>query len=139
MALLVVPSAVLKTQLDYLTATGGDLNGAKLGLFSNNIVPTQDTVIGDLTPCTFPGYALSAAITWGAADIDDSGSAVTLGGLVTFVSSTITTPETVYGAFLQNSGGTVLLAAFRFDTPIAIFRALQAIAIVPSWTHSNPS
>lgn len=63
-----------KEQLEALIAEGGALDGAVMMLFKNNVTPNDETVMADLTPADFTGYAVSDPLEWGTPYIDgDSG------------------------------------------------------------------
>ncbi len=99
---------------------------AKIGLIKAAIAPSVSTILADLTPANFDGYALGAAVTWTAAFL--------VGGLFTSVRSGNThyqpsgsvTPNTIYGAYLVNNAGTDLLGVEIFDNPIPLSGAADA-------------
>lgn len=115
-------------------ADAGRFNGAKMILFKNDLTPGQATELADLTVPEFTGYAMSAAIVWGAAFTNDLGNAQVVGGTIQF---TVTTPfataETIFGYGVVNAAGDGLLWCERFATPIDISAAGQAIPVVPSY------
>lgn len=125
---------VVKTGLRaYLADTQHDQ--LLLRLFSNNVAITPDTVVTDLTPAAFPGYA--------DFDIMPSMSGVTIDGLgraqesappVVFVRTAGAGSETEYGwALVRKVGATeTLIAADTFSTPRTIDTAGQNIAITAS-------
>lgn len=99
--------------LDRLVAA--DAGAWRLGLYTNNHVPTQADTPADYTPPTFSGYAMQAIAGWNAA--------AWFGGTDVHVvatayntwqpSSSSGLPQTVYGVYLTD-GGTDLLAAEKF-------------------------
>jgi len=111
----------------------GKLNGAKMGLYKTQIVPSRDTTLSDLTPCDFAGYALSAAITWDVPFLDVNDVATVLGSMVSFVAGSTPplNPQSVYGYYIVDAAGTDLLALEAFDAPRGISAPGNTIAIVP--------
>lgn len=106
------------------------LDGAKLGLFRNHPTLSINSVLADLTPAAFSGYA-ELAITWDATTVvDPEGFRVLRGVTATpFQSTGPITPDLVNGYFIENAGATVLYAAAFFDTPINITAPAQIIQI----------
>ena len=138
--MLVQPIASLKSQLDALIAEDGHLDAATVHLFTNNIVPDVDTVVGDLTQASFTGYAASSAIEWGAVYNVDGGKAVQ-GDRKQFTASADVDPQVaVYGYYLMSGDVTpVYLGAERFDTPVYIRNSGDAVGVVPSFSVKNQS
>lgn len=119
--------------LNELVAAGNYYNGAKLMLFQNNISLGPTMVLADLTAADFTGYALSSAVTWGAAFLAPGNVPTVAGDLKLFVAaSPFTTANTVYGWALVDGAGTTLILARKFDTPISIAAALQAVSVLPA-------
>jgi hypothetical protein len=87
--------------------------GAKLHLFSNNLVPTENNLLADFTSCVFSGYA-PQTVTWSAAFLDGAGNATSSGGELLFA-DTGATPDVCYGFFLTDAANAVLLAAGSID------------------------
>lgn len=142
---LVAPVDELRAQLDRLTAVApgapdaGRLNGSKMILFKNDVHPTKDSVLGDFTPATFPGYATSAAIVWGAAFEAEDGSAQIVGPTVQFLSDDLPDPvETVYGYCVVNGDADELIFAERFAAPIQVDHEGQPINVVPVYALPRP-
>lgn len=103
----------LKRLLNY-SATGNLV----LRLFSNNKTPTAADVVGDYTECTGSGYSAitltGASWTIGTVDGHEEADYAEQ----TF---TITGALTVYGAYLTNTAGTVLIGAERFSDAPHVF------------------
>jgi hypothetical protein len=130
MALQVVPLSEQLLILAALKAAAAPLDGAKLHLYSNNIAPTPGMVIGALTECTFLG-SVAQSVVWGTPHIDPQGNAVMDAGSLTFVAgSPIGASETVYGAYITDTAGAVLLAACKFDAPISMNAPGQGLVVV---------
>jgi hypothetical protein len=116
---------------------GGLLEGAKLKLYKEPIEPTKATVIADLTPADFTGYAASAAITWGTPLTDTDGTAFVPGGMIEFAASGSTVANTIYGAYLTDGAGTILLGVFRFDTPVSVGAVGQGVLVPLLYRYSG--
>jgi len=89
-------------------------NNYRLGLFKNNITPTSETVIGDITPCDFGGYAGLQTITdWSPGSVTyDSPRAVAEHGPITFTNDGGST-NTVYGYYVVDGAGALAWAEAR--------------------------
>jgi hypothetical protein len=92
------------------TSPAGD---RKLKLFSNNLVPTKTTVLGDLTEVTTAGYSdiTLTGSNWTISNID--GDNVAQYPIQTF---NITSSVNVYGYYITNYTGTDLIWVERFAT-----------------------
>lgn len=101
--------------IDILTAMIGAVpySTAKLHLFSNNIVPTANSVIADFTPPVYSGYA-PKAVTWSTPFIDTNQVAVSSSGELLYAQAGVV-GDVVYGAYLTDTAGTGLLAAGVID------------------------
>ena len=85
----------------------------QLKLYTNNITPTVNTVVGDLTECAdggYSAYALTPASWTVAWDTDHSGATFTVDNTITFAAS-----ASIYGAYLTNADGTVLMGIADFS------------------------
>lgn len=129
----VTPNLARLLALNELVDTGNLYDGAKVHLFTNNITPSEATVLADLTEATFPGYTTGgvAITTWGAAYLDVDGNAIVDGNEVQFQPSDDTTPETAYGWYLTDGGGTDLLAVGIFVPPIPLPDEFHAARVSP--------
>lgn len=133
------PDSELRAILNRLTAVApgsadaGRFNGAKVGLYKNDFTPGRSTVLGDVTPATYTGYAKSAAIVFNAAFTNSDGAAEVLGDLKQFLCSADGTAEIIYGYYIENSAGTGLLWAERFAVPVTIDTAGDNVAVLPRY------
>lgn len=103
-------------------------------LFSNNHTFGAATVLGDLTECTFTGYA-AAAPTWTTPALSGS-TAQTLpspAGVPFTYSGGSTT--TVYGFYLTDSGGTVLYGGTTFSSPVTLSTIITSLTVYPTYTQ----
>lgn len=114
-------------------ADAGRFNGAKIALFTDDIVPSRATVLADLTQPTYTGYAISAAIVFGLAFTNDNGAAEVLGDGKQFPCTADGASQTVHGYMCLNAAGTGVLWAERFDTPQTIATAGQNIFVLPRY------
>lgn len=113
MAQLKDPMAAMIAKLTALLA--GPYVGAKLVLYSNNVTITETTVLGDFTPCTFPGYSDQTLSGWSTPTDDGSHHAASTPSPASFTPSGSASGN-IYGAFIADSGGTHLLDAGQFDS-----------------------
>lgn len=109
MALLVPDTGeveMLKRILNF-SATGD----VKLHLYANNYTPVEGSAIANFTECTAAGYAAKtlAGASWSIATTSGTSEASYAEQTFTF-----TAAQTVYGYFVTNSAGTVLLWAELF-------------------------
>jgi len=105
---------------------------AKVGLFQNDLEPSGTTRLADITPATFSGYALSAAITWAAAGFDTAGRPLVIGDMKTFARGVGAVDNDVYGWYIVDSGGTLLLWARRFpDGPVPMVTPGSILPVLP--------
>lgn len=114
--------------LDALVA--GDLMGAKVMLFVNDVALSEDTVTADLTAPTFTGYALSSAVTWSAA-YEEDGQMVTAGGSKTFVCSAGPADDIIKGWAVVTGMGSDFLFGQILDNPVPIADTGDGITVLP--------
>jgi hypothetical protein len=111
----------------------GPLSGCKLGLFLGNPTLNNNTVVADLTAGgilpTYTGYA-TKTITFSGTPLRDSSGNIVIRGTIAapFQPTDGVTPNTVTGAYVEDTGGTHLFWAEKFDTPKAMLDALSFIA-----------
>lgn len=96
----------------------GDLATAKVMLFTNALAyPVKDLAFATLTPPTFTGYAVSAAIVWGTPFLDLNGNVVVTGQKLQFLCTADGTPNSVTGAAIIDGAGTKILQCDIFLNP----------------------
>jgi len=111
---------------DVVTAVTGELTGAEVELFQNDILPTPETPLGDYTLATYDGYA-AQAVTWLAPSVADDGSVELVGTVPEWRPTGSVTPNVIYGMLLLTAGG-ALRAALRFDdAPIPMGSTLDSL------------
>lgn len=108
-------------------------SSVKYKLFSNNLTPDRDTVLGDITPATWTG----------STGINQSWSDYTTNGVSSHNGYAIAPPidwtngsggdVDVYGYYVTDTGATKLLAVARFDgAPVTIVDG-GSLSVVPVW------
>jgi hypothetical protein len=102
-------------------------NQNKVRLFVNNIVPNENSVVGDFTEATFTGYAGINQALGAPSTITDpiSGQqkiiiAPTSGSYVFSATGAVSPPQTVYGFYLTDKNSTKVLAFQLLPVPITI-------------------
>jgi hypothetical protein len=92
----------------------------KMGLFKNNIIPTEVNVLADFIEADFTGYAQQTPV-FGSVVLDENGVPVAPLS-AQFTQTGVVIVNVVYGMFLLDSTG-ALVGAAAFDAP----RAFNAI------------
>ncbi len=88
----------------------GLLDGASLCIFKNDYTPINTTVLADLTEANFDGYARITLDSWTSAFLNADNKAEVDETTRTFTVSGVSTPNTVYGAFVLDGSGNLLYA-----------------------------
>lgn len=124
-------TAARVTVMAGLIDTGGVYEAVDLRLYQNDYTPTPATVLADLTAATYSGYA-AEAIAFAGPVIGSDGKIrlVSVGALFQPTSSTVT--NTVFGWYITNTGGTVLLAAGRFESPVPMMGVTSGVEVTPA-------
>ena len=118
------------------------LNGGSfalsLGLFKNNLTPTDATVFADVTAATFTGYA-AVTLTDGSWSIVSGAPCVASYAQQTFTCSASGTAETIYGYYVYR--GTTLYWIERFSTANqqSISTSGQTVKVTPRITAKDES
>lgn len=104
-------------------ATGTDplLKTAKVGIYVNNIAPTPNTVMADLTEASWTGYARSGTVTWGTPILsNETNLPAVVGDVKSFTVTANPDPQTMQGYFLAATISSVdhLLAIAPIANPI---------------------
>lgn len=127
--------AGLSDHLSRWTAAGATI---LVHLFKNNFTPTPASVLADYTEMTsgdFPGYASIPITGTGTPFINAQGNAEQVFSDPVFQpASDPPTPITVYGYFVTmhpTIGSDSLIYGVRFDAPLTISLATQAVPIDP--------
>jgi hypothetical protein len=110
------------------------LNGSvKYRLYTNNYTPDLNAVLASVTEAAFAGYA----------NVSQTFANFTLNGVsghqgfaiappVSF-SNTSGGPVNVYGYYVTDSGGTLLLAIARFDSAPIVIPNGGNVQVIPIW------
>lgn len=114
-------------------ATAGVLDGCKLELYQNDYVPVPFSVLADFTVADYTGYGNKtiAAADWNAV-VQPDGSAGIVGPGEFFDATGTAVSNTIYGYYVTDSGGTTVLWAERFDTPVGIAGPGTGFTMVPA-------
>lgn len=102
-------------------------------LFQNVVSPAPGTPVGDFTECDFNGYL--AVTSTSILTVRDDGTGdwtlVPVGAFSYIAGAGITGPQTAYGLFVTNTGGTVLYASEAFDTPFTFTTEDDGLVLDP--------
>jgi hypothetical protein len=125
---------VTNSGLDYLDSVDVDTDCStwQVACYVNNRTPSSTDTLVSYTLSTIPGIGNQtpgftvAAATGGAKTITSN--------LMNFI-STAASAQTIYGAVLMGTGGSVLIAACLFTTPISIPAAGNGCQV--TWVHTD--
>jgi len=99
--------------LEWLGATR--FLAAEVDLFTNDILPTRELLLGDYDIATYSGYA-AEVVTWQLPSIADDGSPELVSDMLTFRPTGTAVVNTIRGGILRSVvAPTGLSGAFRFD------------------------
>jgi len=110
-------------------------------LFQNNLVPGPGTVVGDFVEATYDGYAPIAAGGFFGPLLDPVTNDwfTTPAAVLHFDDTGAVTPNTIYGFYMTDAGGTALVACQRFGVPVVMDAAGKSILISPKHFVSGMS
>lgn len=92
----------------------------KIKLFKNNVTFSNSTQLADLTEADFTGYAPITA-SWGAVFLDPSLAGASFQTNVQFdAASPFTVGNTVYGFYITDTAGTLLVAGNNFPAGVSM-------------------
>lgn len=116
------------------------LNTGELKLFTNDITPDVQTVVGDLTEATFTGYAAAALTAWSVERLTPDIKAVHTSPLASFAAAApFTIQEEVYGGWIEDAAGNYVMG-FRFDdAPISMGAVGDAFLVAVDHILANPA
>lgn len=128
---LFVPTSYFKVQILTglkIVITADDYDGilvpanVSLGLLTNVVAPNQDTVLADLVPPTFGGYALTPLTSWSVIRREVDGMYSILSNSIPFYCTGSPYSDTITGVYLVNNVPTpdVLLGVQMFTSPYPI-------------------
>jgi hypothetical protein len=115
----------------------GPLFGSKMGLFTNNIVPTGATLKSDLVLFVTTATP-EVAVTWGAAYRRQEGGICTNTGLVLWQLNA-NTPTLIYGYYIVDTTGAFLYITELFPGgPIQLVDETSAIQVASETAFGGP-
>jgi hypothetical protein len=118
-----------------------DLADLTLHLAQEALSITPATLTTDFTEATYDGYAAAAVADTGLIYLDAQGNVVWQPASVAFQPTGSTTPNTIYGWWLQGTVGGVgvkFVAGQMFDAPVAMAGTLDALFIDPQIPLGQP-
>lgn len=114
------------------------LDAGTIDLFQNDITPTDETVVADLDVATFTGYAQVALTLWTGPYYTSEGKGALLAPLAQFnTASPYTIGNQVYGYWIEDSNGDLLLSGRFPDAPIPMAAVGDHIAAVIEYVLGN--
>lgn len=114
--------------LNALKAVGAPLTGAKLDLYTNDIIPGRDLPRSAYVTANFDGYA-QAAITWLGASVADDGTVEVIGTVPEFRPTGSVTPNNVFGVVVTDAAGDLIGAARLDDAPTPLGSTLNNLLV----------
>lgn len=107
----------------------GEIALATVHLFTNDVDPGPDAVVGDFNEATFAGYAAQALGAFGDPFMGPDGIARVYAPSQQY-NWTGAPTETVYGFYILSAGGgTPFIEYFRLDTPKTMQSASDALRL----------
>ncbi len=119
--------------------SGGPFAAAKMHLFQQELALSRDTVLATLTAAeaTYTGYNASG-VTWSAPTIGEDGTIESQGVVSEFRPSGTTVGNSIYGFYLTNSAGTVLLACANLaNGPVPMNGTTNNLVVIPRLRPDN--
>lgn len=117
---------ILKRALNYSSA-----DNCKLKLYINNYSPVEGSAVGNFTESTASGYS-TKTLTGSSWSISTTSNVTTASyAAQTF---TYTAAETVYGYYVVNNAGTIVLWAEKFSSAFVIPSGGGSISVTPTLT-----
>jgi hypothetical protein len=111
--------------VDHAGATHPLLALGLVGLFKVDHTPTVDSVKADFTEADYNTYARQAAAAWSIVGVTAGGLSVVRAANFHIQMTDTLKAQTIFGAMLLDAGGTVLLGAERFDSPVPLGTVLD--------------
>lgn len=132
---VILLKAIKKELLAAGIADDGTLDGLSVMLFGNDVVVDDETVMADLTPCAFSGYAVVAALVWNNPSLStETNEWVVRADAVEFRSTTATpyVSGTAYGfALFRDATPDVAVCVKRFETPFQFDQPDRLLTVIP--------
>lgn len=137
MSVQVITNAAKLAILAALAAEDGPLDVAMLRLFQNDVTPSANTVVGDLTAATYTGYA-AEAITWLAPSISTvDGEPEMIGTAGEFRPTGTTVTNEIWGYYITTAALT-LFSAGKLDSPPEPFDSVTNALLLTVRVRLNP-
>lgn len=116
------------------------LSPCYLGLYQNNIIPTDETTLADLSVATFSGYGMETIAEFGPPIQNVDGTASIVAPLVQFEHDGGITPNTIYGGYLTDdlTTPTILMYVFPLEEPKEMVTNTDGLPVVAKLTL-NPN
>lgn len=92
------------------------VSGFRLRLFKNNASISEDTVIGDLTECDYPGYAYQLGNTWTTPALVSGEYESNCGNKFFIRGAGASSAQTAYGYYCTDSADDALLWCDKFSS-----------------------
>ncbi len=115
-----------------MAPVAGPLFEAKVHLYTNDLDPDVNTVLGDFVEATFDGSDAQTIDTWDAPFLLPSGNSQTVGSPVSFVCSGDAAFEIVNGVYVTNDTGDTLLYSEKFESSVSINQVGAGLVYIPS-------
>jgi hypothetical protein len=136
--------AMLVTLKQAASGAAGPLHGATIDLFQTPQSLTDTTTYATLTGAiaTYDGYSSGQpyTVTWSAVSEGEDGVIEMLGTAVEFRPSGSTTPNSIYGFYLNNAGATDWLLAGEVDNaPVNMASDLDHLTITVRYRPDDQS
>jgi hypothetical protein len=109
------------------------LDGLDVGLFVNDYLPNETTVLADLVEPTFPGYLRLSASGWGSAFLNALGQGEVDLPPLTWTSSG-TNSDVIHGYFLVDAFDDVIFLERFAGVGIPMFPDPQQLSVTPKFT-----
>lgn len=127
-ASLVKAMAALKTAM---------LDGGFAGLYQNDITPTVNTLLADLTEADFTGYARVTLAAWLVPYLSAERKGASISPIAIFRQvAPFTVGNQIYGWFVLDKDGVLMLSG-RFDNPISMVDINGIIELIVTYFFGN--
>jgi hypothetical protein len=137
----VTPFAFQADVLDAITAAMGLLDGSKIQLLKELIVPTPAVTLAQCVAAKadYTGYMAQTVAAWQVAAKGPDGLMRVDGDNLQFLASGIVVSNTIYGAYMTDTTGMVLQQVWLLPTPIIMgVDVLQAVDFTPCFYFPSP-
>jgi hypothetical protein len=120
-----------------LLQTNFETDALEIHLYQNNYTPTTSSVLADFTAATFDGYIPQTISGWSSPTVTAHVGLIQATAVV-FTKAAGATPNSIYGYYVTDSGGTTVLWAELFSTgPFAMSATGSTITVTPTMTDQS--